>query len=247
MLVLRRRAASLLLTGGIIGAGIAIGAPSGYGADTGLAVSPRQGSPDAQFAATYRWPATKGRRHSTVCAPGEITFEWDGSLLGRATPTQAGGTCVATLRATPPQRTYRGATTHAISVTSDRSARATYTVTERTAASPSADASPAVTDSTTDPAGDPAATDLAGAPAASAGPTAPTVGQNANSGASFWLIAFGTTLFLAGVGMFGMIAWRARHPKPDAQAPRPSPDNQTQPRAPQGQTPRRAAHRARRG
>jgi hypothetical protein len=241
MLFLRRRAAGLLLTGGIVGAGIALGAPPGYGADTALAVSARQGSPDAQFAVTYRYPATKGRRHSTVCVPGEVTFEWDGSPLGRAAATQAGSTCVATLRATAPPRAYRGASTHTISVTDDRSARVTYTVVERPTGSPSADASPGVSDGSTDPADGAQATDLAGAPAASAGPTAPTGDQNTGSGLTFLLIAFGTTLFLAGVGLFGLIAWRARHPKPDAQAPPPDTDTP----ASQGRTPRRAAHRAR--
>jgi hypothetical protein len=245
MLVLRRRAAGLLLAGGIIGTGIAIDTPPGHAADTSLTVSPGRGSVDAQFTVTYRWPAARGRRHTSICVPDQVTFEWDGSPLGRAAATPAGSACVATLRTTPPQGALHGTDTYAISVTNDRSARATYTVTEGPAGTPSANPSSAAPDGL-DPGADPQATDVAGEPSASAAPTAErAAGGSANLGAPGWLIAFGTVLFLVGAGMFGMIAWQSRRRRSDAEALRPL-DTDAQSRALRGRTERRPAHRARR-
>jgi hypothetical protein len=217
MRVLRRPAASLLLAAGIIGAGVAIGAPCGYAANnTSLAVSPGQGSQVAQFTVMYRWPSTKARKHSDAhaCTPDQITFEWDGSLLGRAASTLDGDTCVAALHAAPPPGVYHGASTHTISVTNDASAHATYTVIERPAGPPSARTSSAAPESTTDATVDPQVTGLAAVPAAPSDAASPTT--RADSGVTGWLIAFGVVLFLAGAGAFGAIAWRARHPRPDA-------------------------------
>jgi hypothetical protein len=221
---------------GIIGAGIASDAPCGYAANnTSLTVGPGQGGPAAQFTVMYRWPSTKPRKHSDAhaCIPDQITFEWDGSLLGRAASTLAGDTCIATLHAAPPPGAYHGASTHTISVTNDASTHATYTVIERPAGPPSAGTSSATPDSTTDPTVDPQVTGLAGVPAApsdAASPTALANGQQgAGSGLTGWLIAFGAVLFLAGAGTFGVIAWRTRHPSPDAEAPWSPADTDTQP------------------
>jgi hypothetical protein len=226
MRVLRRPAAGLLLAAGIIGAGVEVGAPCGYAANnTSLAVSPGQGGPVAQFTVMYRWPSTKARKHSDAhaCMPDQITFEWDGSLLGRAASTLDGDTCVAALHAAPPPGAYHGASAHTISVANDVSAHATYTVIERLAGPPSAGTSSAAPERTTDSAVDPQVTGLAGVPAVAsdgAGPTARADGQQgADSGVTGWLIAFGVVLFLAGAGAFGVIVWRTRHPRPDAEAP----------------------------
>jgi hypothetical protein len=239
MRALRRPAVGLLLAAGIVGAGIAINAPSGYAVDdTSLTVSPDQGGPDAQFTVVYRWPAANARKHSTAraCMPGQITFEWDGSSLGRAPATLAGGSCAATLRAAPPPGAYHGTAAHTISVTNDASARATYTVTERPAGTPSAGTPDSATDSAVDP---PAI--LPATPPGAAGSTALADGQQGAGDGTAWLIAIGVVLALTGAGVFGVVVWRTRHPKPDAEAPWLLADDNTQPIAV-----RPAAHRARR-
>src|SRR5262245_57529162 len=125
MRVLRRLIAGLLLATGVVGAGVAMDGGYGYAAGgTSLVVSPREGRPDAQFTATYRWLPDKGPRH--MCIPDQVTFEWDGSTLGSATSARAGNTCIATLHVAPPRRAYQGTSTHTISVTNG-SARAAYT------------------------------------------------------------------------------------------------------------------------
>jgi hypothetical protein len=238
MRVLRRPAAGPLLAAGIIGAGVAVGAPCGYAANnTSLAIGPGQGSPVAQFTVMYRWPSTKARKHSDAhaCMPDQVTFEWDGSLLGRAASTLDGDTCVAALRAAPPPGAYHGASVHTIRVANDASAHATYTVVERPAGPPSAGTSSAAPERTTDSAVDPQVTGVAGVPAPSdaASPTARADGQQgADSGVTGWLTAFGVVLFLAGAGAFGVIAWRTRHPGPDAEAPGSPADTDTQPLSP---------------
>ncbi len=248
MRALRRPAAGLLLAAGIIGAGIAIDAPSGHAADnTSLTVSPGEGSPDAQFTAVYRWPSTKARKHANACVPGQITFAWDGALLGRAASTRAGNACVAVLQATPPPGAYHGTSGHTISVTDDASAQARYTITERPAGSPSAGTS-ATPDSATESAVDPQATGLAGVPAAPSDTDSPTTlgQQDASSGVTGWLIAFGVLLFLAGAGTFGVIAWRTRRPKSATEAPWTPADTDTQPLPLPDQATHRGAHRAHR-
>src|SRR5258707_12438247 len=132
MRVPSRPVVGLLLVAGLIGAGVAVKAPSGYAArNTSLIVSPDQGSANTQFTVTYRWPSTtaKKRPNTHACTPEQITFEWDGSPLGRATATSAGNACVAVLRAAPPPGTRQGG--HTITVDTDSSVRATYTVTAR--------------------------------------------------------------------------------------------------------------------
>jgi hypothetical protein len=247
MRALRRPAAGLLLAAGIIGAGIAIDAPSGHAANnTSLAVSPGRGSPDAPFTVIYRWPSTNLRKRSGghACMPGQIAFEWDGSLLGRAASTPAGDGCVAVLQAAPPPGAYRGASAHTIGVTNDRSARATYTVIERATGAETS----ATPDSTTDPPIDPQATGLAGVPATPPGAASPTAlaggQQGGDGGVTGWLIAFGVLLFLAGAGTFGLVAWRARHPKPDADAPWSPADTDTQSLSLRDRGAWRAVHRA---
>jgi hypothetical protein len=249
MRALCRPAAGLLLAAGIIGAGIAIDAPSGHSADnTSLSVSPGEGSPDAQFTAVYRWPSIKARKHSNACVPDQVTFEWDGAPLGRAASTRAGSACVAVLRAAPPPGAYHGTSGHTISVTGDASARASYTVTERPTSSPSAGTSSATPDSATESAVDPQPTGLAGVPAPPSDTDSPTTlgQQDANSGVTGWLIAFGALLFLAGAGTFGIIAWRTRHPKSAAAAPWTPADADTQTLPLPDQATHRGAHRARR-
>jgi hypothetical protein len=253
--VLRRPTAGLLLAAGIIGAGIAIGAPSGYAVDNAsLAVSPSQGSPGAQFTVMYRWQSTsvRGRKHPSGCAPGQITFEWDGSPLGSAAATLAGNSCVAVLRVAPPPGVYHGASVHTISVASDPSARATYTVVDGPGSTPSAGTSSATPDDTaTYSAVDPQATAVAGvqtAPPDTASPTAlADRGQDTGGGGiAGWLIAFGAVLFLTGAGTLGLSGWRARHPKPDAETPWSLANGDTQQFSLPDRAARRAAHRARR-
>jgi hypothetical protein len=123
--VLQRVLAALLLVVGIV-AGVAIHAPPGH-ADTNasLTVSPGRGGPQAEFAMLYRWSTAKGHKRSNACFPRQITFSWDGSLLGHATSTLTGRTCVAALQSAPPPGAHSG--THTISAAEDPSARATYT------------------------------------------------------------------------------------------------------------------------
>jgi hypothetical protein len=243
MPALLRPAVRLLLAVGIIGAGIAISAPSGQAADTSVTVSPSRGGPDDEFTVVYRWPAASGRnKHSTprACTTDEITFKWDGSPLGRAPSTLSNGTCTATLRAAPPSGTYQGTTAHTIGVTIDASARASYTVIENTAGTPSA----GTTDSATDPAAETPVTVPATPPDAT-GPNGAATGQGAGGGTG-WLIAFGLALALAGAGALGFIVWRTRHPKPAADVPWSPVEYDTQQLPVGGRAVRPAAHRARR-
>jgi hypothetical protein len=220
MRALRRPSVGLLLVAGVIGAGIAIDAPPGYATnDTSLVVSPGVGGADAQFTVRYRSPTVRIRKHLAGCLLGQITFQWDGVLLGRAASTEVGGSCVATLNATPPPGAYQGASSHTLTVTNDASARATYTVTEGTdGTQPSAGAA--------DPGADPQPTEFVGVPAGppdGVGSTAVTGGQpGAGSGVTGWLIAFGAVLVLTGGGALGFFLWRIRRPEPDAEGAYPS-------------------------
>jgi hypothetical protein len=241
MRAFRRPVAGLLLAAVIVGAGTVIDASSGYAAGgASLAVSPSEGSPQAQFTVTYRWPSTRARKHAAACVPDQITFKWDGALLGHAASTLARDSCVAALNATAPPG-GSDARTHTITVAEDASAHATYLVTGDPAGTPSAGAS-----DSTDPPVDPQMTGAA-TPADAAGPTGLTTEQQGGgSGMMGWLIVFGALLVLAGVGMFGFIIWRTRRPEPDAQAPWSPGDMDTQPIAVQDRAARRSAHRAHR-
>jgi hypothetical protein len=236
MRVPRRPVVGLVLVGGLIGAGVAVKAPSGYAArNTSLVVSPDQGSANTPLTVTYRWPSTTATRRPTThaCRPEQITFEWDGSLLGRATATSTGNACVAVLRASPPPGTRQGA--HTITVDTDSSLRATYTY--AVTASPSSAATPSslTPESTTDAAIDPLATGSQDALATgsegalatgSEGALAPVPyttsqagiadGRQGGDGASAWYIALGVILFLAGASAFRAVLWRTRRAKADA-------------------------------
>lgn len=232
------RAAGLLLAAGMIGAGIAIGAPSGYAAGSAsLTVSPGEGSPDARFTVTYRWPVTRGRKHVTGCLPGQVTVEWDGSVLGRAVSRPDGETCVAALEATPPRGS--GAGRHTVSVTRDASARATYLVT----GSPTEEPSAGTVDSTDPPVG-PQVPDASGVPADAAAPAGtgtPEARQDSGGGLMGWLISFGALLVVGGAGMFGFILWRSRRAGPE-----PAWDMDTRPVAMRNRAARRPGHGAHR-
>jgi hypothetical protein len=213
MRVLRCLAAGLLLAADVIGAGIVIDDRSAYAAgNTSLIVSPGEGSPAAPFTATYRWPSVKAHGQPPTCTPSQITFEWDGSTLGQAAPARSGTGCVAALHATPPPGTYRGTSTHTITVTNDASARATYRVIERPASPPSSGPPSATSPSTTE-AADPQATAVPAEPS-DTDSSAALAGRprSGNAGTTVGLIGFGTVLFLAGAATLGFIAWRRRRP-----------------------------------
>jgi hypothetical protein len=238
MRALRRLAAVAILVTGTVGAGVAFDPPSGYAVgDLGLDVTPKSGAPDAHVTLTYRWPATRHGKHFVACTPSEVTFQWDGSVLGRAPATPAGDTCVAILDAVPPAAA-RAAGTHAIGVTNDASARARYVLTDDT---PSAGPS----DGTAGSVPDPGASDPGVVPVPdSAGPTAVTEGQGTGMGISGWLIAFGLVLVAAGAATFAFIVRQIRHPKSDAVES--WPDTVTQPVPVRGlaaRRPARGAHR----
>lgn len=220
MRVPRRPVVGLLLVAGLIGAGVAVEAPSGYAArNTSLVVSPDQGGANTQLTVTYQWPSTTARRHNThACTPEQITFEWDGSLLGRATATSTGNACVAVLRASPPPGTRQGA--HTITVDTDSSLRATYTYTVTARPSSTATPSSATPDTTTDAAIDPLATGSQDALAPVPDTTSQAGiadGRRGGDGASAWYIALGVLLFLAGTSALGVIVWRMRRPKSDVE------------------------------
>jgi hypothetical protein len=240
MHAVRRPTLSLLLAGGVIAAGLAISPPPGYAAGgTSLAVSPGKGSPDTAFTVTYRWPSTRARKHATTCAPSQITFHWDGSVLGNVTSTLSGDSCVAALRATPPAD-GADAGSHTITVTSDASARATYVVTGDPTGTPSPGASdpgPVIDPQTPDNA---QPTDAA----SPAGLTAPR--QGGGDGMIGVLSTFGVILLLAGAGILVFIFLRVRRPQTGAEAGWSS-ETQTQPYAvPNRESRPAAAHRARR-
>jgi hypothetical protein len=229
MRVPRRPVVGLLLVAGLIGAGVAVKAPSGYAArNTSLVVSPDQGSANTQLTVTYRWPSTTATRHPNThtCTPEQITFEWDGSLLGTATATPTGNTCVAVLRTAPPPGTRQGA--HTITVDTDSSLRATYTYAVTARPSSAGTPSSATRESTTGAAIDPLATGSQDALATGSedalAPEPYTTnqagiadGRQGGDGASAWYIALGVILFLAGTSAFGVIVWRTRHPKSDVE------------------------------
>lgn len=236
----KRVPAALLLIVGIV-AGIAIHAPAGYAEDNGnLTVSPGRGGPQAEFAVQY-----KTRKRSNACFPLQITFTWDGSPLGRATPTLTGRSCVATLQTAPPPGADSG--THTISAAEDPSARARYTLTGNPGGNSSVPTPTAIPEDTAteapvdsaDPV-DPASAQATAFAAPPGGPT-PTVSadgeRDTGSGVVPWLIAFGVVLFLVGSGVFGLSIRRAREPEADT-------DTQVLPLV--NQTARRPAHRARR-
>ncbi len=208
-----RLVALLLLAVGTVGAGVALGAPTGYAAGTAsLTANPRSGAPDAQFTVAYRWTEIR-RKHSEQqgCFPNQIAFEWDGEPLGRAAATLTDGACVATLRATPPRGTYRGTSTHTITVVGDRSARITYTV---------GDAAPATSGPEAGFSPEAPASDAAAAPG-EVDATARAGSEQSGSGGPGVLIAFGVILTLVGAGTVGFILWRMRHPKSDLDEPDP--------------------------
>jgi hypothetical protein len=211
MHVPRCLAAGLLLAAGVIGACIVIDDRSAYAAgNTSLVVSPGEGSPGAQFTATYRWPAVKAHGQPPACTPSKITFEWDGSTLGQAAPARTGSGCVAALHATPPPGTYRGTSTHTITVANDASARATYQVIERQASQPSSEPPSATSPGTTE-ATDPPTTAVPGKPSDTASSAALAGSpKSGNAGTTVGLIGFGTVLFLAGAATLGFIAWQRR-------------------------------------
>jgi hypothetical protein len=218
--------------------GIAVNAPSGYAVnDSSLSVSPDQGGPDARFTVVYRWPAGNARKHSTArtCMPTQITFRWDSSSLGRAPSTLAEDGCAATLRVAAPAGAYG---THTISVTNDESARASYEVTEHAAGTPSA-AIPGSADPAVDP---PVPVMVPTTPSQAA--TAMANQQQGAGGWAGWLIAFGLVLALAGAGMFGVMIWRTRHPKPDPDEPWSPEGFDTQQLPVHSRAVRPAAHRA---
>jgi hypothetical protein len=239
MHAVRRPTLSLLLAGGMIAAGLAISPSPGHAAGgTSLAVSPGKGSPDTAFTVTYRWPSARGRKHTTTCAPSQITFHWDRSVLGTVTSTLTGDSCVAALRATPPAE-GADAGTHTITVTSDASARATYVVTGDPTGTPipgASDPGPVI---------DPQTPDAQPTDAASpAGLTAPRQGGGGD-GMIGVLSTFGVILLLAGAGILVFILLRTRRPQPGAEA-RWSSETQTQAFAVPNRESWRAAHRARR-
>jgi hypothetical protein len=212
------RALRLVVVTLLVAAGFAIGAPSAYADDNArLGLSPNHGSPDAPFTATLRWQAVKHGK-TRQCAPDQITFEWDGSVLGSAPSVPAGDSCIATLSATPPAGTYQGVSAHVISVSGARGVRVRYTVVPGPAAArgtsraPSA-ASPEATPDSTETATAEAETNSPAAPAAAA-TAKPAAGEqrpdSGLTGLTGLIVAFGTVLFLAGAGTFGLIAWRAR-------------------------------------
>src|SRR5262245_57113621 len=229
MPVLCRLAAGMLLAGGVVGTGLAIDAESGYAAgNASLVVSPGEGRPDGSFTATYRWLAGRGRSHTNTCVPSQITFDWDGSTLARATPTRSGNTCVATLRATPPPGRYRGSSPHTITVTSDASVRATYTVIQPQAGRPSGAPASATPPSTTD-AAVPQSTGDPGIPSDAPVSAARTDNRHAwSTGTTLDLIGLGTVLFLAAAATLGIVAWRRRDAL-DARVPAPRAAEDTQP------------------
>jgi hypothetical protein len=230
MRVLRCLAAGVLLAAGIIGAGIAIDVRSGYAAgNSSLVVSPGQGSPDAQFTATYRSPSARGRGHPNTCPTAQITFKWDGSPLGQAAPTRTGNTCVAALHAAPPPGVYRGTSSHTITVSNDASAHARYLVVVRQASTPSSGPPSATPTGTTESAVNPQSAGVAGTPPDTASSSPYAGSQAATSGMTMWVVAFGAVLFLAGAGMFGVITWRRRHPNLGTEAPRALADTDTRP------------------
>jgi hypothetical protein len=218
------RALRLVVVSLLVAAGITVGAPAGYAArDASLTLSPAQGSPDASFTVTYRYSSSADKKgHGCVSA---VTFRWDSKGLGPAASVPAGDSCVATLQAAPPPGTYRRISTHTISVGGDGlpGAHASYTVIPGPPAStrtPSAGAHVPTPGSTDTATVDPQLTSLA-EPAA-ANPSNPAAGDRTASkdltGFPGWIVALGTLLFLAGAGAFGVIAWRARRPKPEADA-----------------------------
>jgi hypothetical protein len=233
MHVLRCLAAGLLLAAGVIGAGIVIDDRSAYAAgNTSLIVSPGEGTPGAQFTATYRWPSVKAHGQPPACTPSQITFEWDGSTLGQAAPARTGSGCVAALHATPPPGAYRGTSTHTITVANDASARATYRVTERQASQPSSSPPSATPPSTTE-AADPQATAVPGEPSDTASSAALAGSpKSGNAGTTAGLIGFGRVLFLAGAATLSFIAWRRRRPPLAAQLASPQAAADTRPLPP---------------
>jgi hypothetical protein len=240
MHAVRRPTLSLLAAAGVIAAGLAISPPPGYAAGgTSLAVSPGKGSADTPFTVTYRWPSTRARKHTTTCAPSQITFHWDGSVLGNVTSTLTGDSCVAALRAAPPAG-GADAGTHTITVTGDASARAAYVVTGDPTGTPvpgASDPGPIIDAQT--PGAQP--TDAASAAAL----TAPRQGGGGD-GMIGVLSTFGVILLLAGAGILIVIVLRTRRSQPGAEA-RWSSETQTQPSAVPNRESRPApAHRARR-
>ena len=213
MHVLRCLAAGLLLAAGVLGAGIVIDDRSAYAAgNTSLVVTPGEGSPGAQFTATYRWASVKAHGQPPACTPSQITFEWDGSTLGQAATARTGSSCVAALPAAPPPGAYRGTSTHTIAVANDASARATYQVIERQAGQPSGEPTSATSPGTTE-AVDPPATAVPGEPSDTASSAALAGSpKSGNGGTTVGLVGFGTVLFLAGAAALGFIAWQRRRP-----------------------------------
>jgi hypothetical protein len=234
------RAFRLLVVSLLVAAGIAIGAPSAHADNNAsLGVSPAHGSPDAQFTATLRWQPSKHDK-TPLCAPAQVTFEWDGSALGSAAAALAGDSCVATLRATPPAGTYQGVSTHVISVGGAQGVRARYTVVPAAAApaspqTPSAATPTATPDSTNTATADVQVSSPAepGAAANTSGPATPAAAaqtpDNGLTGLTGWIVALGALLFLAGAGAFGAIAWRAHRAKPTIDVPWSSPETANQP------------------
>jgi hypothetical protein len=220
MPALRRSAVGLLLAAGLVGAGITIKAPSSSAArNASLVVSPAQGGATTQLTVTYRWPSTTTRQRGNPrsCTPDHITFEWDGSPLGRAAAATAGNSCVAVLRVAPPPGTRPGS--HTITVDADPSVRARYTVAARptSAGTTSTAAAP---ESTAAAAADPQATGSQDALASAPDPTGQTgvaSGRNDEDHEwSAWYIAAGVILFLGGAAAFGTVVWRTRRTKAEA-------------------------------
>jgi hypothetical protein len=228
----RLLAAGMLLVGGAVGVGLAVDPGSGYAAgDTSLVVSPGSGRPDASFTTAYRWLASsRGRRRTNDCAFTQITFEWDGTVLGRATPTRSGSDCIATLRAVPPSGRYRATGTHTITVTRDSSVRAAYAIVQVQASQPplSAPASPLPDPSDMT---NPLVPDDLGTSGNSATPAAAQAADSPNvqnTGMTVVLTGFGTVLFLVGAGALGFIVWRRRQATAEMPLPALGANDETQ-------------------
>lgn len=217
------RALRLVVVGLLVAAGITIGVPFAYAdSNASLGVSPAHGSPDGQFTAILRWQPPKHGK-TPQCLPDQVTFEWDGAVLGRTASVLVGDSCLATLRATPPTGAYQGVSNHIIGVNGARDLHARYTVVAGSPATPGGSQPPAAaaatpeststaaTDAQTNNPTDPAATSSGLVPAA------PAVGAQPPGNSLSWvpggIVALGTVLFLAGAGAFGVIVWRTRRAK----------------------------------
>jgi hypothetical protein len=221
------RPAIAALFGAVALAGmLAVGSPalSAPGGDASLAVSPSHGRADATFVAQYRAQLPATTQGSRLACP-LVQFAWDGAPLGLPVRSarQGGASCVANLRARPPERD-RAPGPHQVGVPGylgHKAQVAGYTI--EGAATPTRAGSPTVNHATGTPQADPAdnvlplPSDPVGPIVAPSASVLAAVGPTAKGGGSAgpWIMIVGSLLVLGGVGVLGTLIFRSRREEPD--------------------------------